>query len=928
MTGRLPDKVNKDEDRGGSPAGVLKPACASGVCKAQKRAGVMAKPRPAPYVGAAQPSGGFVPAKPSVIARLVTLSVRQAGAVVALGIVLAALAGWYAAGHFKMTTDTEQLISDKLPWRQTGIAFEKAFPQLADSTIAVVDGKTPELAERGAATLFAKLMMRKDVILTVDRPDGGPFWDREGLLMLSPKEVQDTTAQLIKAQPFLGPIAADPSLRGVMNALQTMAMGVNRGDAKLAEIDKPVKGLVPAMAEAAQGKPAFFSWQVLLADKGSVANTRKFVIIHGKLDYTDLEPGSKASAEIRKIARDAGLTPDKGVTVRLTGPVPLNDEEFASLADRAVLMAVLMVGAVLVMLWLAVRSSRVTAAIMGATLIGLVITAGLGLLFVGRFNLISVAFIPLFVGLGVDFGIQFAVRFRDESRKLPTQDEAIVMAAREVGGSLALAAGAIAAGFFAFLPTSYVGVSELGIIAGVGILVAFVLSITLLPALLHLVHPKTESARGGFEFLAPLDGVMHKRRRLVLILNGAVALACLASMPWLRFDSDPLDLKNPHSESMATLNDLRKDPDRSPNTIDVLTPTLAAADALAARFDKLPQVQYAVTLSSFMPADQQPKLAAIADADLLLDPTINPFDVMPPPSDADNVAALKSAAAELRMASRTSKGPESGDAASLAQALDALAAGPADHRRLAQQEVVDPLNVLLGQMRSMLTAQPLNRATLPPELVSQWTTPDGRARVEVFPKGGVLNDAQQKQFAQAVATVAPNASGGPVSVVEAGKTVVDAFRTAGILSFLAIVALLFVVLRRVVDVVYTVLPVVLTGILTLGTCVLIGQPINFANIIALPLLFGIGVAFHIYLVIAWRSGEAHFLTSALTRAVLFSGLTTGVAFGALWISAHPGTASMGKLLMISLAFTLGTALFFGPALMGPPPEHKVKEPLV
>jgi predicted RND superfamily exporter protein len=129
-------------------------------------------------------------------------------------------------------------------------------------------------------------------------------------------------------------------------------------------------------------------------------------------------------------------------------------------------------------------------------------------------------------------------------------------------------------------------------------------------------------------------------------------------------------------------------------------------------------------------------------------------------------------------------------------------------------------------------------------------------------------------------------------------------------------------------VVYTVLPVMLTGLLTLGTCVLIGQPINFANIIALPLLFGIGVAFHIYLVIAWRSGEAHFLTSSLTRAVLFSGLTTGIAFGALWISAHPGTASMGKLLMISLTYTLATALFFGPALMGPPPRHKVEGPVL
>ncbi|MGZ3401463.1 MAG: hypothetical protein ACXWKX_18645, partial [Caulobacteraceae bacterium] len=144
--------------------------------------------------------------KPSVIARLVGFCVKHALIVLGLCLVLAAGAGWYAAGHFKMTTDTEQLISADLPWRKTGIAFEKAFPQLADTTVAVIDGKTPELAELGASTLYDKLQGRKD-ILGMDRPDGGAFWNREGLLLLSTKEVQDTTAQLIKAQPFLGPIA-------------------------------------------------------------------------------------------------------------------------------------------------------------------------------------------------------------------------------------------------------------------------------------------------------------------------------------------------------------------------------------------------------------------------------------------------------------------------------------------------------------------------------------------------------------------------------------------------------------------------------------------------------------------------------------------------------------------------------------------------
>jgi hypothetical protein len=152
--------------------------------------------------------------------------------------------------------------------------------------------------------------------------------------------------------------------------------------------------------------------------------------------------------------------------------------------------------------------------------------------------------------------------------------------------------------------------------------------------------------------------------------------------------------------------------------------------------------------------------------------------------------------------------------------------------------------------------------------------------------------------------------------------VATAFVEAGVLSFIVITALLFFVLRRVRDVAITMAPIVLTGLLTMGSCVVIGQPLNFANIIALPLLFGIGVAFHIYFVMAWRSGGAHLLQSSLTRAIFFSALATATGFGSLWASSHPGTASMGKILMISLIWTLVSALLFQPALMGPPPKDR------
>jgi predicted RND superfamily exporter protein len=208
--------------------------------------------------------------------------------------------------------------------------------------------------------------------------------------------------------------------------------------------------------------------------------------------------------------------------------------------------------------------------------------------------------------------------------------------------------------------------------------------------------------------------------------------------------------------------------------------------------------------------------------------------------------------------------------------------------------------------------------TLPPKLRADWVAADGRARVQAFPQGGTSSNEALRRFAAAVQAVAPQATGAPISLQEAGDSIVHAFLQAGVLSAIVITLLLALVLRRLRDVLLTILPVIASGLLTLGACVVLGEALNFANIIALPLLFGIGVAFNIYYVMAWRQGETALLSSSLTRAIVFSALTTATGFGSLWLSTHPGTASMGRLLMISLACVLLVILLLQPALLAKP----------
>jgi len=207
---------------------------------------------------------------------------------------------------------------------------------------------------------------------------------------------------------------------------------------------------------------------------------------------------------------------------------------------------------------------------------------------------------------------------------------------------------------------------------------------------------------------------------------------------------------------------------------------------------------------------------------------------------------------------------------------------------------------------------------LPPDLVGSWKTKEGLTRVEALPRGDPNDNETLRRFASAVLAAEPTAIGGPVSILKSGELVVRAFIEAGVFALVVISLLLWLTLRRITDVLLTLVPLLVAGAVTLEICVLIELPLNFANIVALPLLLGVGVAFKIYYVTAWRSGRTNLLQSSLTRAIFFSALTTATAFGSLWLSSHPGTSSMGKLLALSLLTTLAAVLLFQPALMGKP----------
>jgi hopanoid biosynthesis associated RND transporter like protein HpnN len=875
----------------------------------------------------------------AAITRLVQLSSRYAWPTILSFVLLAIVSATYFTRYFAIITDSKELLSSSLPWRQQERMLHNAFPQRIDQVIAVIDASTPEAADDAADALVNGLAPRSDVIRSVSRPDGGEFFERDGILLLGLDEVQHSTADLISAQPFLGTLAADPTLRGVFRTLSQSLEGVRLGKAKLEDLTPALAALAGALELLAKGESPAFSWRELIAGRPpKPSELRRFVNIEPVLNFADLQPGNKATAVIREVASGLGLTAEHGVKVRLTGPVVLSDEEFATVADGAVLNGLITLLLVGLVLWLALRKARIILAVLVNLVFGLLYTAAIGLWLVGALNLISIAFAVLFVGLGVDFGIQFCVRYRSERHASGDLERALVGTARGMAAPLLLAAASIATAFYSFLPTAYRGLSELGLIAGIGIIIALATTLTLLPALLTVLKPPPEQKPIGFAALASVDRFLEKRRNWIVGTTLAATILGLPLLADLRFDFNPLNLRAQDAESVATLLDLMKVPDTSPNTIDVLKSDLAQASATAEGLRQLPEVGRVLTLQSFVPEDQDAKLALIEDASFFLQNTLSPdrVDAEPTPADTqaeiaklvielsevvrdlDNPAAVQARRLASAEPSEVVRDPDSlaaVQARRLASALAPLAHAPPAALDEAQHALIAPLMTTLRQARRLLGAERMSIETLPPELKKTWMSTDGRVRVEVVPKGDGNDNAVLRRFVTAVRSVAPEAAGPPVFMIEAAATVVTAFFQAGLLSVVLITLILFVALRRWIDVALTLVPLLVAIVVTLEICVLVGLRLNFANIIALPLLLGVGVAFKIYYIIAWRSGETNFLQSSLTRAILFSACTTAIAFGSLCFSHHPGTSSMGKLMALSLLTTLAAAVIFQPALM-------------
>ena len=844
----------------------------------------------------------------------------------------------YAVLHLGVNTSHKAVLADDMPfWREYN-AFAEVFPILDEALLVVVDAETPGSAREAAMELADALRESPQVYRDVYVPGGDPFFQRHALLYLSVDELEDLSDQLASVQPLLAEINRDRSLSHMAGVLTTGIERLRTDPSTPVDFTMVFDSWSNAVKAVLEGRPKPISWtELILRRKLPGDSSRRVVVLEPVFDYAHLLPGLSVIDHVHETAARLGLVEENGVSVRITGNVALITEEMMGLARGAALAIAGSLVVVAFILAMALRRAHLVAAALITLLSALVWTAGFAAAVVGHVNVISVTFAILIIGLGIDFCIHFCMRYAELARAGAEHAAALDESVRSVGGSLVLCAGTTAMGFFVFIPTDFKAVGELGVIAGTGMILSLFASLTVLPALLTLWRNREpgEAWWGALWFERVVITASSHHPRTVRLVAALLAVAALLMLPRVHFDHHVGHMRDPSTESVQTFNELLEESDASPWTMDLMSPDLASAAATAERLRELDVVESAITLADYVPTEQPDKLEILGE--------LGYFVPEPPAEDpSPPEVPLELQISTLEVLQRAMQAPwlaegDSARAASAARAADYLGRFLArlesiEGKRSKEEELASFERSLTGalpeQMRSLwdaLDPDEISLAALPASLAERMVAPEGQARIEILPAVDLDDNAQHALFVDGVRELAPAATGSAVTILEFGRAVVRSFQQALGSAVLAIALLLWLLWRRLSDMLLVIVPLTLATLLTVATTGLFGISFNFANIVVIPLLLGIGVDSGIHLVhrhrvtIETRGApdlpERELLETSTAQAVFFSALTTMASFGSMAFSGHVGFATLGKLLLIGVTYTLLANLVVLPALI-------------
>ncbi len=864
-------------------------------------------------------------------AQWASIAHRYAFWVLSIALMIAIVSSIYIAQNLAMNTDTTDMLSEELPFRVNLKHYNKTFPQDIETLLIVLNAPTPEQVRSATEQLARQLKQDSINFFEVYSPRVDDFTARNGLLYQSIPELERITDSLAAAQPLITRITQDPTLSAFADVLTGAVDELNKN--RNIELRPVLDGLNSTLAARLNGSPKALSWQTMFSGEAQKNTYQELIIVKPRLDYSQLFPAEQSIAALYQAAESVGITDTSPVRLRITGEVALAEDELNSSLRGMEYAGLITFILVAVVLYFAMRTGGLILNVLACLLMGLILTAAFATAAVGHLNLISIAFAVLYIGLGVDFAIHFLLRYREMIQNGLSSSEAIRASSGDAGAALTACTVTNAIGFYAFIPTDYRGVAELGIISGTGMIISLLVTFTIGPALLRYL-PKREPPTNSIT-KSSIGKVLEfslKWRGLTYSITLIATLAALMLLPQVRFDYNLLNMQDQQGGAVRTFRELLVDPDLSPWHVAVLADNLQKAEFLAQQLKQLPEVSKVVTIRDFVPSEQEEKFSLIKEMALTIGPISTISDTAI--TNSDTLSTQHKALDELNTALQqfAAKHPDHSVTKTMSAftaSLDTLFTqldqmGKDEKSKLLQaieQDWLAMLPLALHSLRTATEASPFEEKDLPAALSERWYSKAGEYRLAVYPVEDLNDNNALRRFVLAVQTIAPQAIGEPVISLEAGEAVVQAFIEAFSLSLIGVVIILLLLLRSIRYTLLVLLPLLLSSLFTAAFTVLLDTPFNFANIIALPLLLGLGIDSSLHMV--HRSLNNKLVSEILihtstARAIFYSALTTSVSFASLMLSSHQGTASMGVLLTIGLTFTLICTLVILPALLQTP----------
>ena len=808
-----------------------------------------------------------------------------------------------------MSTDTADMLSRDLPWRQLDIEYEKLFPQFMDNVLVVIEAETPDQASDSAKEIYTALSANPKFINDIYYPSLLPYFRQSAFLFLEQDELQDMADKLATIQPFLGTLLTDKTIRGLFNMLDEAIQAKQDGE------DIDLKPLLREINKAFENENYHVSWQRLMSSKTKDKSIyREFIMLQTLEDKEEFLPGEFALSHIRTIINSTKITQNPTIKVRLTGGTALSYEELKSVSDANIKAIIISFILVAFILSIGLGSIWLVTACLITLFTGLITTTAFAAATVGELNLISVAFAVLYIGLGIDFAIHLALRYREEYISSENINSALEQSIKHIYRSLTLCVISTAIGFYSFMPTDYVGVAELGWIAGSGMFISFLFTMTLLPAILSLrpYNYRLKNPANSYQALMKIAELPYKYSKQILLFTLLITAGLLSQINKISFDTNTLNLQAPENESVQTYRDLLNDSDTSPWKSVLLKKDKTTINAIKERIEKLDVVDKVVWLEELIPENQDEKLFIIDDMNLFMG--VLSSSSTKNIDDESRLESINNFRLNIKHYTNT-------DIIEEIRMLDANleklvnSSNTKSNLIKIESQLLTSLDGRIDSLNDALGAKPVTHNDLPESVSQRWTSND-YYKLVIYPKENLNDNAAMKRFVKQLQAQDNEVIGSPVISIEAGEAVLTAFKSAFTYAFIAITLLLFILIKIKFDAIIILISVLTGAIFTMGFMLLFNIPLNFANIIGLPLLLGIGVDSGIHIADRFRHEKINniFMTSS-SRGVIVSSLTTICSIGNLAFSSHQGTASMGMLLAFGLTSMMISTMLILPAFL-------------